>query len=120
VAGQATLNNLSVNLPGTYKLMFTSSGDSPAVTESFQVVSIPAQRFLFNGSPISQRSILMQQLRNAPTYINLGPPTVALTLAISQLDHFSAAPPVVINPQSFLSSLSALDPDLLQKFLDSI
>jgi hypothetical protein len=120
VAGQATFGNLSVNLPGMYTLTFTSSGDSPAVTESFQVVSIPAQRFLFNGSPISQRSILVQQQRNAPAYFNLGPPTAAFALIVPELEHFSAAPPVAINPQSFLSALTALDPDLLKKLLDSI
>jgi hypothetical protein len=119
VAGRATFNNLSVNLPGIYTLVFTSTGDSPAVTESFEVVSIPAQRFLFNGSPISARSILMQQRRNAPTYIKLGSPSVLITQLVAEVDHFSAAPAVVVNPQSFLSAISASDPDLLQKFLDS-
>jgi hypothetical protein len=119
VAGRATFNNLSVNLPGIYTLVFTSTGDSPAVTESFEVVSIPAQRFLFNGSPISARSILMQQRRNAPTYIKLGPPSILITQLVSEVDHFSAAPAVVVNPQSFLSAISASDPNLLHKFLDS-
>ncbi len=117
-AGQAAFTDLSVNIPGMYTLVFTSSGDSPAVTESFEVVSIPAQRFLFNGSPISSRSILMQQRRNAPTYINLGPPSVAFAALVASQNHFSAAPAVVINPQSFLNAISALDPSLLKKLLD--
>jgi hypothetical protein len=118
-AGRATFNNLSVNLPGIYTLTFTSSGDSPAVTESFDVVSIPAVRYLFNGSPISSRSILMQQRRNALTYINLGPPSILFSLAPNPI-HLSAAPAIVINPQSFLDALSLLSPDLLRKLLDSI
>jgi hypothetical protein len=34
--------------------------------------------------------------------------------------HLSAAPAIVINPQSFLDALSLLSPDLLRKLLDSI
>jgi autotransporter-associated beta strand protein len=118
VGGRATFSNLSVNIPGMYTLVFASSGNSPAVTESFEVVSIPAQRFTFNGSPISSRSILMQQRRNAPTYINLGPPSVAFSVLVASQNHFSAAPAVVIDPQSFLNAISALDPSLLKKLLD--
>jgi hypothetical protein len=118
IGGQAAFTNLSVNIPGMYTLIFTSSGDSPAVTESFEVVSIPTQRFLFNGSPISSRNILEQQRRNAPAYINLGPPLIAFSFLAPSQNHFSAAPPVVIDPQSFLNAISSLDPSLLNKLLD--
>ena len=114
IGGQAAFTNLSVNIPGMYTLIFTSSGDSPAVTESFEVVSIPTQRFLFNGSP----NILEQQRRNAPAYINLGPPLIAFSFLAPSQNHFSAAPPVVIDPQSFLNAISSLDPSLLNKLLD--
>jgi hypothetical protein len=124
VAGQATFDNLSVNLPGRYNLIFTCCEDSPAVTASFEVVSIPAEQFLFNGSPLSARSVLMQQRRNAPAYIKLGPPSMVYSQRAPNPNpdpnHFAAAPAVVITPQSFLSAISALDPDLLRKFLDSI
>jgi hypothetical protein len=74
INGYATFSNLSLNLPGTYALAFTSGNNCPVVIDDLEIVGIPAQRYLFNGSPLSWISILMQQQNNAPTTINYSPP----------------------------------------------
>ncbi len=63
VDGYATFDSLSVNLPGTYSFTFAAGGDVPAVISGVQIVSIPARRYLFNGAPLSTRSIV----RNSST-----------------------------------------------------
>jgi hypothetical protein len=83
--GYATFSNLSLNLPGMYGLAFTSGKNSPAVIEDLEIVGIPARRYLFNGSPLSGTSVLMQQQNNAPSTINYGPPAVMGSPQVSVL-----------------------------------
>jgi hypothetical protein len=74
VSGHATFSNLSLNLPGTYSLAFTSGSNSPGIVDALTIVGLPARRYLFNGSPLSGNNILMQQERSAPSIVDLGPP----------------------------------------------
>jgi hypothetical protein len=77
INGYAAFSDLSLNLPGIYGLAFTSGNNCPAVIEDLEIVGIPAQRYLFNGSPLSQTSILMQQQNNARWTIDFSLPTMA-------------------------------------------
>ncbi len=95
INGYATFSDLFVNLPGVYSLTITSDNNSPAVITDLQIVAIPARRYLFNGSPLSETSILMLQLRSAPEITSLGPPIIFnLTdaVALSESANFAAAP----------------------------
>ncbi len=94
INGYATFTNLSLNLPGTYSLAFTSGNNSPVAVDDLTIVGIPARRYLLNGSPLSSRSILMQELHNAPSTIDLGPPAVTglpTVTVLSDLGEIAAA-----------------------------
>jgi hypothetical protein len=129
IAGHATFRNLSLSLPGIYHLVFTSNtGES--VISPVEIVSIPARRYTLNGAAISQQTLLFQQFRNAPIFINQGPPSIVSPSAIAGTFGFDAAAPFFaiaassqasgINSfgQSLFSSLFVSNPDLLEQLLN--
>ncbi|HEX4054593.1 MAG TPA: Ig-like domain repeat protein [Tepidisphaeraceae bacterium] len=127
VDGYATFDSLSVNLPGIYSLTFASGTDSPVVISELQIVPIPARRFLLNGSPLSTRSILMQQQHTAPSVTSLGSPPATVSVIVVDAATFLSDDDVsnfqfpgssgaVQSPFNFISDS---DPNPLQKFLDS-
>jgi hypothetical protein len=132
--GYATFSDLSLNLPGMYGLAFTSGNNSPAVIEDLDIVGIPAQRYLFNGSPLSGTSILMQQQNNASFTINYSLPTVTGLPQVTVLSgpseiaaaNFSNQPigdqlfGAANVPETAANSILEPDADSLWNFLESI
>ena len=135
INGYATFTNLSLNLPGTYSLAFTSGNNSPVAVDDLTIVAIPARRYLLNGSPLSSNSILMQELHNAPSTVDFGPPTVIDLPAVTVLSDPGEIAAANFNDQigagnqlfaADVASEPSVDPildsasDSLEKFLESI
>jgi subtilase family serine protease len=81
--GKATFNDLVFNKAGQYTLLATSAGLTQTVSETFDVVGIPAtERFLFNGAALGPVLIVQQEHRNASLIAAQGPPTDAEVAAI--------------------------------------
>jgi hypothetical protein len=131
--GYATFSDLSLNLPGMYGLAFSSGSNSPTVIEDLDIVGIPAQRYLFNGSPLSGTGILAQQQNNAPFTINYSLPTATGLPQVTVLSgpsetaaaNFSNEPltgelfGAGDAPQAAANSLLEPDADSLWNFLQS-
>jgi hypothetical protein len=80
--GVATFADLSINVPGTYTFKFTDGALTAAITGNATIVPIPVtQRFTFNGAALSNRSIQLQQQRNAVVFTIAGPPSPAAIAA---------------------------------------
>jgi autotransporter-associated beta strand protein len=111
--GYATFGDLTVNLSGIYSLTFTNGVQTPIVISDIQIVAIPGRRFSFNGIPLGQQSILLQQERNAPPYMARTPIALAaqFPLVNAYSPQFFAAAPMhlapddIVNPQFVVSGI---------------
>jgi autotransporter-associated beta strand protein len=127
--GYATFSDLSVNLSGIYSIAFSDGAQTPIVISGIKIVAIPARRFSFNGIPLGEQSILLQQQRNAPSYMARTPIMLATQFAVaptSSPQFFSAAltnlaPTDFVNPQFIASPIyeEASPNSILNAILDS-
>jgi hypothetical protein len=108
VNGVATFTGLTANIPGTDTLKATSATLATGYSGPFSVVQVPiTQHYLLNGVRLSPETLLLQQIRNAQTFV--GAPTAA-QIQLSQSENEQPAAVVAAEPVTS-SAFSAVDTD---------
>jgi len=109
VNGVATFFGLTANIPGTDTLKATSATLATGYSSPFSVVQVPVtQHYLLNGVRLSPETLLLQQIRNAQTFV--GAPTAA-QVQLSDSENEQPAAVVAAAVPVTSSAFSAVDTD---------